>query len=428
MPTAQALEALLPPGAWIDAAARRAAEAALPELGARGMGRPVGAEARRALLFRLARRLCARREFHAAGAIVDTLVPLVTPQECFLKGQILEALGLGEALKAHLAASTAIYAGSELAALHLGMRLRHGLETDHAFLSALFGPVPQDIGAALCGLDVSRWRPPALVAAARRLHGALPDPAPGLADYENRFAWGIAAQVFCQAILGAGLADDLAPLRAGLLKRIRRPGLAAPAAAARAGHSVLFARVHAGVPSVITRGLGPDAVDLPDISIARNVRSGPTPRGGLYLGTADFSPPQFLRILKAVRQRPHQIRIFPDGAAGDDRVPATLLGHDITLGRGAAALAWHGRAATFFVATRWHGTDEIEVRLVPGPVAGATHTDQGAFEAAFHAFYIDALSQILTGPPGDIGLLRGGTWNTVLFAPQNKGGPRPAGV
>ena len=90
-------------------------------------------------------------------------------------------------------------------------------------------------------------------------------------------------------------------------------------------------------------------------------------------------------MVKVLKTKPYRMSVFPDGRAGGDRRAFTLLERQVSLGLGASSLAWHGRAATFFVGTRWRGVDAIEIYIGPGPVADASG-DREAFDEAFHAF------------------------------------------
>lgn len=184
---------------------------------------------------------------------------------------------------------------------------------------------------------------------------------------------------------------------------------ASPLQAAAATQSVLLSTAHAGASEVEWQLFG--HVDLPMALVAAN--SDTTLRGTnrLTLGTQGDFQANFLKLVKIVKKSPHLIRIFPDGPKGGDLLEFDLLGRKIRLGQGAATLAWHARAATFFTGTRWEGA-KIRIYLRQGPVA-----DKGmgreAFDQAFYAFYLDCLKEIVLGAPEDMGGM-GGFWPSLI--------------
>jgi hypothetical protein len=178
-------------------------------------------------------------------------------------------------------------------------------------------------------------------------------------------------------------------------------------AACAEGRSVLLVMAHAGM--VLGNGnLMPDR-DFPCTTISH----GPIPPnparpqdGHVSTGAAD-APLAFARLAKAMRKGPRIVRIHPDGPDGETTA-LPLLGRQVRIGRGAAFLAFHGRADVYFINSHWNG-QVIAFDLLAGPRA-VDHADRGSFEQAFNAFYASRLAQILLGPPEDM-VPDGGFWH-----------------
>jgi hypothetical protein len=115
---------------------------------------------------------------------------------------------------------------------------------------------------------------------------------------------------------------------------------------------------------------------------------------------------RFLKLMKLLKRQQRLVLVFPDGAAGEV-VELDLFGRPVKVGRGGAMLAYHGRAVTFFVNSRWDGM-RFRLSLVPGPEATGD-TPREVFEAEFHQFYLDRLKDIVMSAPEDMGV-GGGFW------------------
>ncbi|MGD9861574.1 MAG: hypothetical protein AB7S99_00015 [Pseudodonghicola sp.] len=114
----------------------------------------------------------------------------------------------------------------------------------------------------------------------------------------------------------------------------------------------------------------------------------------------------FAKLTKLMRKQPRIVRIFPDGPHGQT-VEAPLLGRQVRIGRGAAVLAYLGRAATFFSTSHWDG-HAFRFDLVPGPDPRDFDSIE-TFDATFTRFFLDRLQDILLGPPEDMAP-DGGIW------------------
>lgn len=175
--------------------------------------------------------------------------------------------------------------------------------------------------------------------------------------------------------------------------------------AAAAGRSVLLSTAHAGFSDLESPLF--NRIDLPRVVIAANANTSLKAGRRITLGTRGNFQTDFLKLVKIVKKAPHQIRIFPDGGKGGDLQEVDLLGCKIRLRPGAATLAWHSRAATFFTGARVEGS-EIRIYLREGPVADK-EMGREAFDQAFYAFYINCLKEIVLGDPENmVGL--GGFW------------------
>lgn len=164
------------------------------------------------------------------------------------------------------------------------------------------------------------------------------------------------------------------------------------------GRSVVLALSHTGV--VALASLAGRISNLPRSIVALRTQ---VDERSLNVATGDpDATRQFLRLAQALRTERRIVTIVPDGGAGDTHA-VEVLGRPVPVGKGAATLAFRGRAATFAARSRWTGRG-FEVQILPGPVA---EDDRGPFEEAFYRFYADHLEQILLGPPEDMGPVAG---------------------
>lgn len=356
----------------------------------------------------VANRLFAIPEFDAFLALLDAAPAVAAaPQMPMCRLRALEAIGRTDELRAALRET--IPQPGPHATLFCKMQVRNGVASQTSQLEALFGPVSKDIEDILSALPAERWRTPSSDALAAALHPLSDDRTQPLESYARRLAWGRAAESLVMALNFAARRDErLAALYEALRARQQTPALAPLVAAKEAGRSILIAYAHAGATIEARELLRP--LDLKEVLVVRNGGRSVDKEGDVRVGTAHDRQVGFLKVLKLVKREQRLIRLFPDGPEGGDRLAFDLLGRTVTLGPGAASLAWHARAATFFVGTRWiEGGTALGSYVVEGPVADLAVGEREAFEDEFHAFYIDRLRDIAIGPPEDIVGI-GGIW------------------
>lgn len=180
-----------------------------------------------------------------------------------------------------------------------------------------------------------------------------------------------------------------------------------------AGRSILIASAHAGSNGFIDGAL--ELLEMKKIYIAASIQAHhPVENGPEFIaistkGGAQFA---FLKAMRAVRKSPYQIRVFPDGPYGQERIHGSVLGKPADIGAGAGVLGWQSQANTYFAQTRWRDDGRLDLVLEPGP--DARDYDNGdAFQNAFNAFYFDRLNDIANGSPKDM-TCGGGLWNNFL--------------
>ena len=171
-----------------------------------------------------------------------------------------------------------------------------------------------------------------------------------------------------------------------------------------AGHSIVIADSHAGTSLV--SNLGTAALNMPGSLISTKAGYSWDPRNFNIATSGPDVHTQFLKLTKLLKKEQRLVRIVPDGGEGA-LLDFELFGRPIKLGQGAASLAYHGRAAVFFVHSRWDG-HHFNLSFKTGPVASPNQT-RPAFDAAFYDFYLGCLREIVSGAPEDMGL-NGGFW------------------
>jgi hypothetical protein len=188
------------------------------------------------------------------------------------------------------------------------------------------------------------------------------------------------------------------------------PDLSSLTAACAAGRSVVVVHAHAGLIFVGNLGLRDLPFPVASVSQRDNPVSALRPQDTHLATTAPGAALAFAKLAKAMKAAPRIVRIFPDGAHGD-QVPIPVLGKPVPIGRGAAFLAWQGKADVVFIATRWVGR-QVEFTLDPGPRA-IDHASGAGFEAAFNRFYAGCLERIALGAPEDM-VPNGGFWPHLI--------------
>ena len=418
MTAAEILTALLPAGVTLPESVRGPVETSAQAFILR-KGRIPGQNGAMRTLSRIAHRLYTsnRKEAYQALLAAVPAIKAEDPQHSALERDVSGTSLPGEARESAPMDITAVSRA-------LRARRREATPVDESVLEPVCGPLQDDLGKMLAALPVERWRTDAMVATARAFRALAPAPSFDEETYVQRFIWGVLAREFCRALTSQNLSEELQALSNQLPRHIDAVDPAEIDLAG--GRSLLFVGAHSGVGSVV--GVGLEAVraewPLPSLTISKNA-SKSAGRQGIRLGTEDLKPTDFLKVLKTIRKEPHQIVIYPDGPNGRDRGDFELLGKTVSIGLGAAALAWYGRAQTFFVGTRWHGTDRLETYVVPGPIADPDD-DRNAFDEAFHRFYLDRLTDIALGPPENIGVTRSGIWPALISSPRGGRSSRKA--
>ncbi|WP_299620366.1 hypothetical protein [uncultured Tateyamaria sp.] len=150
---------------------------------------------------------------------------------------------------------------------------------------------------------------------------------------------------------------------------------------------------------------------LPRADVNQMTSSNLTSPDHMHVGTAskNFNM-EFVSFIKKVQKRQTMIRIFPDGSNGQGKAVVDVLGKEVSLGLGAALIAWKTSSACHYIGTRWHGR-KVQIDLVKGPDA-ATFDRREAFDAAFHKFYADCLIRVIRGAPEDM-VARGLFWEEI---------------
>lgn len=174
-----------------------------------------------------------------------------------------------------------------------------------------------------------------------------------------------------------------------------------------AGRSALISHPHAGMSTLSDLGLR--QLPIPLSAISTKGGHGSTADRPQDFHVSSISPTiatDLAKLTKLMRKQPRAVRIFPDGPHGE-AVEASLLGRQVRIGRGGAAIAYLGRAPTFFSASHWDG-QAFRFELVPGPDPRDFDNIE-TFEAAFTRFYLDRLQDIFLGPPEDMAP-DGGIW------------------
>ena len=178
------------------------------------------------------------------------------------------------------------------------------------------------------------------------------------------------------------------------------------------GHSVVLTLPHAGIHSACHFAL--KTLDLSVIIISADP-------------VTDFSNPKeirisvhgkfhlnFVRAVKLMKKSQYALIIYPDAEHGEQR-SVSLLGNEISLGKGAGTIAYLSKAHTFFMRTRW-----VDNRLIVSSTPGPKPTDfsgEPEFTKALDDFYVDELRDIALGPVIDMSP-NGGFWESLSREPE----------
>ena len=368
---------------------------------------PEAPKPRAQTLTRVVRALIRRGDGAAAVALLNVAPGLQSLGDdgVLLHLDALEAAGEIEAVKTILR-GLPIGFGSPAAEAINNARWRFRIPSDQVLLENLVGPLDRDVREIVRDLPVEQALNAHVRESARALLPLSAAPT-DLEDFARRIAWGkVADRLLIISLLGV---DDpvVAAFARGICRLVRPFDPAPLREAAGRGVSVLIALAHAGHFVTLNRHI--PNLGLPRLSVGRVPRA-ISRTGSFGLGTKSMSGAGFLGAVKRVKAAPHLITIFPDGPDGREMQAFPLLGRKVILGLGAATLAWHSRAATFFAGTRWRD-GWLEVYLREGPVA-EPNVDRDAFNEAFHAFYLGCLAEIVTGPPENFAR-EGGMWRSI---------------
>lgn len=232
-------------------------------------------------------------------------------------------------------------------------------------------------------------------------------------EFIERLNWGASAQKYvrylhkcashisAQRVLGKAISErdlKILALRNQIPALRMSPDLFEINTACRNRKSIVVLMAHAGllgIPDALFRTTG-----LPLTTMSRRAGNSEIP-GNFNISSQDENIAlKFLTLIKMMKKQPRLVRIFPDGADGDT-IDATVFERKIRIGRGAASIAFHTGAATFFSTNRWTGTG-IAHDMIPGPVRedGMSAED---YQSLFCRFYAGCLEGVISGPPEDIG-------------------------
>ncbi len=405
------LDAIMPPGVTLPEQHRRVLAPAVAGC-ARHLGRIPGRPGKARILRTAARSVRRGGEKEAYLALLDAAPSIVAddPAERMVRIEMLEKLGRSEDVRAALRSDQGIE-DPVLVPQLLALRQRHKIRTDAAFVSSLFGPVRPTFAEMLRHLPVERWKTGALEADARALHALAKPAAIPEEEYVDRLVWGHCAAYLHHA-LSMPVSPGLRPLSRSIARHtVARFDAAVLRPAVAEGRSIVAIGVHGGIPNArqkYLRGLYPG---LPSYSVGTKGLHG-NGGGNRKAMVVRASPTDFLKLIREIREKPHGIALLPDGPAGA-QTTISLFGRDVTMGSGASAIAWHGRADVYFIETVWRADGRLELMVTRGPAPG-DHDDRKTYAAALEAFYAERLRMIVAERPENIGTMGGGIWPQLL--------------
>jgi len=174
--------------------------------------------------------------------------------------------------------------------------------------------------------------------------------------------------------------------------------------ACESGRNVVILEAHAGVTMFDTLRL--QTLGVPISTISAGTATIDTPMKFDIAAEGPDVQMRFLKLIKLMKAGQRIVRVFPDGGAGDLK-PLDFLGIPVTVGQGAATLAWRGKADIFFPTSRWTGS-EFHITFQAGPQA-SRYTSRSNFEEEMYEFYLAQWRNIILGPPEDMAPI-GGFW------------------
>lgn len=279
-----------------------------------------------------------------------------------------------------------------------------------AAFEEFFGPLLPDLEQMLANLPIDKWNTAGLKRASKAFYSLDPLRPVNLETYRRQYVWGHAAACLIDSLVPMKSTEPSIDNLARQARSISRSFDHSPLISAeRDGRSILVARAHGGLGTMANKSLAAAKLSLPKI---RLTRTAPTSGSNTNFSTKANSHTNFLKIVKLVKNSPHQILIFPDAGDGGEVRTFDLLGRKVGLRMGAATIAWYGKAATFFVGGRWH-EGRPQTYLAEGPIADGRSRED--FEDAFCRFYLEQIEAIACGPAENIVMEnRGGLWASLL--------------
>lgn len=279
-------------------------------------------------------------------------------------------------------------------------------DPDEDFLLRWGEPRPATLGEGLQGLERHADKAQIDPALLNWVYEQRADRSMDFKTFRARAVFGALAAQYSMSYM-RGYAIDLTPAQRRELADICADLDGAPFGAhVQAGRPVVVALSHSGMWHMLSGRLR--TLPLPVVQIGANNRRGE--EEGAFLSTRGNFQTEFLKLIKRIRKAPAIISIVADGPYGGDLLEMEFMGRRLSVAQGAAALAYHTGAATFFAGTRWDG-GKVTFYATPGPVA-ERGMDRAAWDRAWYGFYFDCLRDIVRGPPEDMRLYSG-VWRAL---------------
>lgn len=174
------------------------------------------------------------------------------------------------------------------------------------------------------------------------------------------------------------------------------------------GRSIVVLLPHAGFTAVSEQQLM--ELGIPVTKVAARALSDYSNPDNITIAASSNDPFDFVKMVKGLKASPRLLIIYPDGEHGEQR-EVSLLGRPMSLGKGAAMIAYRCKSPTFFLKTIWRD-GMICLDLAQGPKADA-YADQESFSRALDDFYLEGLRSIVMGPPQEMAPL-GGFWHHLV--------------
>ncbi|MDO9524923.1 MAG: hypothetical protein Q7J57_05200 [Gemmobacter sp.] len=238
-------------------------------------------------------------------------------------------------------------------------------------------------------------------------------------DFRERCLWGARASRFTgdamstlvNDLKGEGQGQAYQALRKQFDDLVDRIDAAPFKSVLDEGRSVLLASTHAGMFGLMSWRT--QQIALPTLRVGANTKRESVGDQQLFLSTRGDFQKEFLKAIKLLKKSPRVISIAADGPYGSDMKTFDFHGLPIDVAQGPATMAYHTKASTFFTRTRWVN-DHVCIDVIPGPQVEPGMTRE-AWGEVWYPFYLEQLTQIVTGPPEDM-RLNTGFWSTLRKA------------